>query len=1529
MRKNFLRTSLHLVCIGLLLTNARQILSGPCLGPIPWPGTSQTDTSLIINAGTTTLAAGGTTIRAASCDLTIQDTLPGSTVQGNGGGASVLYLMANNGHTITFNLANPLNFFGSVPAGANRELLIIVGTETPLNPGSVTFNVPDNTTVNSLVFGAAPGGSGTKLYLVMQEPNALPTNPFTALIFQRANAASANDATIEVGQGSLIGYLAPTSFLSGSEEIGTIFFNPTNIGSGGNFGKLNLLIDNGGGVAVFGSLITPFGTAVTSITLANIDPTILAGEGTSQGAIPTGAGFEVINVSSAGTVVPSFLVIDNQNQIYPSLKSDPFCCNLSTPTVSTGFVIGANGILAIDADAYVEYVGTATNTCLVSTCTQLSQSSIKPRNASALIIDGLSPRYETNCNTDPETSALILFAPFSGLYFVSGVDKNGVVENYNGVPFAINPALRTPGTGNFVLDVEGLLTVTTDDTQFPGRNAIEILSLAVNQTGGPVRQDVGAPFVFPMRTFQRDANGNYIQYNCGAFLINDRVNLFNVTLVHSDTCHQVFENDDVNSEPTYVGGEHWLLCGTGIRPKIAFYNSQFYVENSVALTGVDLFVPFGFPYYDDPSGNVSDFQFFQNGKVVDNCTGRQMILGTLIGSTACDSCTIISRDAHLDIFSDCVFPGPGRPPLELLLTTTWNTGLVTQGIGNGFPTQYDLQNIYLGWASNISIGREDSTDFGTNPELLIDGNYFSFSTRGGLTCTPDLSNVTGQGGIFVDTNGLISIAPFNRATFSAMVTKNRNGSVNLPKNQVFFNVREGVAEWRLDLTDPTQRVIIPANSTFETYTLNWLATTKDYANFMPYDTPTAYACSCPTVTRMNVSSLPTVAGEINKFILQGSRFGCPASLLVDCGWIKELVFLKEFNAGEEPTAVVVLQNEGRIGVGTDETDTDSIFAQTRFGVNGYQIIANGDGQIDLNQDMVIDNVCTILKGPDFNSTSTNRLIFNSVEPRSLTVRPNGSLNLMSFTSTDTIVFKGNINLVFEPGSRLILGTGVTVRFEESAQITIEPDFSCHPVNGTSVQQTNCQRVRWVGQGTIVLDGNTQMTLNRHAYLGIETLVSSNQILEGDTCNPTDLGCTVTLTNIALQVLGNAQVRQGDGFAVPGGILQVGNVFTPFDTNNGTFIFNPTNPFTQSQIFFSILINGSNARWRMGSQAMLGLGVGIANDVDNRQNNWLVDTLNDVVSITLTFSDGTFVMNHAVDGTNPANELMAIGNTATRYNLEPTVNEALDGLVLGGGNVVLIDPAPITSGPTCFADCTSLPCITSACVTGTSIFAPTTIRPGVFQCPGGAGGLCINSCNGTAFPAFAVSCSTLGGQLLQGELDTQLTPLRSPNTRTTNINGLVLQGTAVAPIVLSTCGVSAPRVRACFLASSQATSAGSGALPIDPAADPIVNPLTPLQLFTLISGPSVTNLDQFAATLAPDGTAAKSVLTVLNDSGTIFRDSVLRILDGNGLPVSVTNSAESNGAVLLISPRLAADNTRQTPELLELSQATLPSGAPVN
>ena len=160
-----------------------------------------------------------------------------------------------------------------------------------------------------------------------------------------------------------------------------------------------------------------------------------------------------------------------------------------------------------------------------------------------------------------------------------------------------------------------------------------------------------------------------------------------------------------------------------------------------------------------PCDNLSDFIFFYNGYALDNGTGRSMIFGTYIGSTACNCCSIINEDAHLDVMQLTGQSCSCSNVHELEFTVQPNNNTIIYNVPSNITGQFGVNSIYLGHGSNISIG-SPAGSIPTNPScpiLLVNGNYFSFGTRGGYSNSPQLSNITGQGGIFVDCNGTFSV----------------------------------------------------------------------------------------------------------------------------------------------------------------------------------------------------------------------------------------------------------------------------------------------------------------------------------------------------------------------------------------------------------------------------------------------------------------------------------------------------------------------------------------------------------------------------------------------------------------------------------------------------------------------------------------------------------------------------------------------------------------------------------------------------
>lgn len=1307
MKRCFSRYRLALFAISLV--------SSAALADQVWKGSSGGDVidqNLTIK-GDVLLALGGTKIEAIHKDVTVTLT-KGSTISGHWAGESQLYLVAAEGRTIRFVVDHNLTFIGSSQITGDDLIIVQNG------PGTVEVAIAEG---KRFELTAQDGSGGAQYYVLMygginapldeycsdeysgnccdeyssgglfcsdeycdeyacQGTGCNENSPFRPRLnfvnLPISTSSSHKDRSIIIGKKSRMSFLSSRK-TEIAQDAGYINFDPVITG----LGRMILEVQDRGAFVAAGHYTCQ--RSGCHITSANIN-------------LAVSAGYQAVwsTTNSIGSEVASGLLVLDKNETYGDLLIDPFL-NLYARQDNRGYrglfsgkrygvILGANGILNIQSESYLDFVGLALNQVpnpTVPGAHNVHVSKwIKTRNPSAFTVDG---------NFNPAAiDAQIIFGEHAAFFLRSGIGDDGSIRDQDDVdPFTIDPKNRVCGFGNIVFDLEGELHVNGVRVDDAVTSKIELLSLEVIPSGGSIFVGSGETN-FPLRTFNTEDNA-LLMYNCGAFLINNNMILQDTALSHTDECHTVCHNNDFRSEPTYIGGETFKLLCTDIRPNIRFINAVFNINTSVALTGFDLVVP---NFVDDLGilrANLSEFIFYSNGACIDNGTGRDMILGTRIGSTAADCCTRIDADAHLDIVEIEDAIASDLNPLDpngnqtLDLKTAYNDSTINNLIVD--PAGNSINTIFLGSSSNISVGvNADSTGFNidTNPWLRIAGNVFSFESKGAAI----RSTITGKNAIFVDLNGKFSIEPGFLANICVMVIKSHNGIVDLPSNQVFFCNGAGVASWNVNLSNPDDQVIIGPDQCLPTYIFNWMLAQKDCSNFVPF-TCCAGECICPAVTESEVTSLPVIQGCIDDLQIQGTRVGVPAEFLIDGGNVRRLTF--DGNnigcSGAAPVAVIVLQNNGVIGL--DST--------TALGSNGVTIIANGSGRVDINDNLIIDNTCAFVKGPNFASCDVLEL-YSSI-PREILLKSTGTLNLTSFDDPDQIVaFLGEVRLVVEPGATIITGAG-TLRFGENSQLVFEAsnvaqDFfeaipfgledSSLPITtvdaalphnplssltnfGDGLHNTDQFRVRIIGSGTIEFVDNAQGFLPFNAFVGIETL---------DTVT-----CEIPTTNITLSIADNGVFAIGQLNYNEGGVFQIGNVDFVEDHS----------------VNFTLILDGENANFSIGSRGFLGLGVGIERfdgqlvpEVRERRcptffvpNVNIVNTLSNVSDITFNFLNGRFQHDRIFPGDDINASLVAVGNnTGIRFNLDfenpnenlnPTIERTTDFDVAGGANFVLIQP----------------------------------------------------------------------------------------------------------------------------------------------------------------------------------------------------------------------------------------------------------------
>jgi Putative esterase len=185
------------------------------------------------------------------------------------------------------------------------------------------------------------------------------------------------------------------------------------------------------------------------------------------------------------------------------------------------------------------------------------------------------------------------------------------------------------------------------------------------------------------------------------------------------------------------------------------------------------------------------------------------------------------------------------------------------------------------------------------------------------------------------------------------------------------------------------------------------------------------------------------------------------------------------------------------------------------------------------------------------------------------------------------------------------------------------------------------RTRFVGTGSIIIGGNSLMSIDDKALVGIETAP--------------DL--SITNTNIAFIIQDNATLQLGTT-STNGGVLQFGNRFTKALLQG--------NPSLESDtITASITINGPGATLEVGQQGILGVGSGVDGNHASEINFTSITSLTNLDSFDLNLVQGNLILNQIGDGTQASSSLMLMG-PSEEYTIQMAPTNTT---LLGGSNIV--------------------------------------------------------------------------------------------------------------------------------------------------------------------------------------------------------------------------------------------------------------------
>jgi len=458
----------------------------------------------------------------------------------------------------------------------------------------------------------------------------------------------------------------------------------------------------------------------------------------------------------------------------------------------------------------------------------------------------------------------------------------------------------------------------------------------------------------------------------------------------------------------------------------------------------------------------------------------------------------------------------------------------------------------------------------------------------------------------------------------------------------------------------------------------------------------------PDTTIDNTSVLTTTLEDGSQILITGT--GDIAARL------RDPVFNSDVTDKLTADLKIFMNNSARIGLGaanisnTPGQTPNILGGSDADSPNSIQIVPDGNCFVDVNGDLLIAGSKPIVPTPNF-GTAAHTLTFYSETPRNITIASNTTWDLTDFGSTGSdyvengkqIVFGGQVNLVLEPGAKIRLpmvdpsqiSQSAILYFNDKSQIVFQGDQLTvgRPWVGSLITGTDCKRCKILGMGSIWLNKNAAMIINKPALVGIEADYTTPQ------------------TDVTFSLQRNAQLLIGTQNTA-GGALQIGNMYEggskaepesdDLDTHFPNTILNALygdteTPFTphETTISFTLTVNGEQPLVQIGRQGFFGLAAGVVNkdgapgtlsigpngSSDYPESAWQLQHLYDVDNITLNVTQGTFDHSIITNGDNANCSVMAVSRLAKAFPYSKYLIKLGPGgqaVVRGGGNLYFVD-----------------------------------------------------------------------------------------------------------------------------------------------------------------------------------------------------------------------------------------------------------------
>lgn len=358
--------------------------------------------------------------------------------------------------------------------------------------------------------------------------------------------------------------------------------------------------------------------------------------------------------------------------------------------------------------------------------------------------------------------------------------------------------------------------------------------------------------------------------------------------------------------------------------------------------------------------------------------------------------------------------------------------------------------------------------------------------------------------------------------------------------------------------------------------------------------------------------------------------------------------------GEGTSGTVFLEYDGRVGLGSTNYNSHSVDAANKLGKAFVSLCPVGDGTVDVNSNLYIEDSLPFIAAEPFGDGVTHRVTFRS-DNKAVEIRvpAHHELDLSQFgksSGMQQLAFGGKVSLVLEEGATLRLPSKASSKFAlyftDEAKLVFEgqADQTTFNARYSTAAQLDKNTTKILGDGQIWFNKSAKMEIMGATRVAVQT----------DDRSPS--------TNVLFSLRKQSGMYIGNTL-LAGGAFMVGNYA------------NKTTTTVTHTIACNFTFDGPEARLHINREGYFGFGAGVLNKYGS-PNGGALAAENPVTESTTDATTGITTISPVLDGSGNATYIPDHTTAPTAWSTFALANVTTISLIVKGG---IVEHANLVNG----------------------------------------------------------------------------------------------------------------------------------------------------------------------------------------------------------------------------------------------------------